>query len=225
MDRKNVEEIISRRLNGIETAVPAKVTDVASDGTISVVALIRKVTVDGIVDTDNLVISGIKPFVVGNATSSEVEIEKGSQVLLVALSRHSREWLNTSSDDPVTPRSSNGNMLNDVVAIPLSRGDRKKGESSKIYLGADGTVEVKSKFGQTMRFESDGSITFNPKSGSKVKISGDLEVAGNMETTAGVVKGMDFQTATLSFNTHVHNCSAPGSPSGPAISPPPPQVP
>lgn len=221
MDRKNVEEIVSRRLNGIETAIPAKVTDVAEDGTLSVVALIRKVTVDGIVDTDNLAIGGVRPFVIGNSSASvEIGIGKGAQVLLVSLSRHAREWLATSSDDPVTPRSSNGNMLNDIVAIPMFRSDRKNGQASKITLGEDGTVEVTSKYGQTLKFEEDGSIAFNPKTGGKVKIAGDLEVGGNVESTSGVVKGMDFQTSALSFLTHVHECAAPASPSGPAMSPP-----
>lgn len=222
MDRRQVEEIISRRLNSIETAIPATVTEVAKDGTLTVVPLIRKVTVDGIVDTANLAIGGVRPFVIGNSSASvDIEIGKGAQVLLVSLSRHAREWLNTSSDDPVTPRSSNGNMLNDIVALPLFRGDRTNGSASKIMLGEDGTVEVTSKYGQTLRFEEDGSIAFNPKPGKKVKIAGDLEVGGNVESSGDVTANASVPLAAVSLVSHTHNYLAGPGPLTPTTTPAP----
>lgn len=214
MDRSQVEEIVSRRLCDVETALPAKVTSVAKDGSLSVMMLIKKVTVDGIVDTENRVIEGIRPLTIGNSSASiEVEIGVGAHVLLVGLSRHAREWLGTKSDDAVIPKSAFGNMLNDLVAVPLFRGDRENGKNAKISLGEDGTVEVTSTFGQTLKFDEDGSIVLIPKSGSKVKINGDVVVDGN-------VSGTDFTTALASFNAHMHVCSVPGATSGPPTSVP-----
>ena len=209
MDRSQVEEIVSRRLCDVETALPAKVTSVAKDGSLSVVVLIKKVTVDGIVDTENRVIEGIRPFTIGNSSASiDIEIAEGAQVLLVGLSRHAREWLGTKSDDAVIPKSAYGNMLNDLVAVPLFRGDRENGKNAKIRLAEDGTVEVKSVHGQTLRFDDDGSIVLEPKSGSTVKINGDVVVEGD-------VNGTDFKTAVASFNTHMHVSNVPSATSGP----------
>lgn len=221
MDRSAIEELISRRLCNFETALPAKVTDVAEDGALTVVVLIKKVTVDGIVDVENLAIEGIKPFVIGNENASvDIEIKKGAQVLLLGLSRHAREWLGTSSDDAVIPKSAHGNMLNDLVAIPLFRGDRDHGKSSKISLGAEGTVVIESKYGQSMKFNEDGSIDFNPKSGGKVKIKGGLDVDGTVSATDKItsekeVEGTDFKTARLSLLGHMHPTAATGPVSGP----------
>ncbi|SHL42663.1 hypothetical protein SAMN05720470_10852 [Fibrobacter sp. UWOV1] len=200
MDRSQAEELISRRLCDFETAIPAKVTAVAADGTISVVALIKKVTVDGIVDVDNMVMDGIRPFTIGNSSACiDIEIEKGSQVLLVGLSRHAREWLGSSSDDAVIPKSPYGNMLNDLVAVPLFRTDRDSGKASRISLGVDGTVLVESKYGQSLKFNSDGSIDLNPKSGKKVKIGGDLDVEGEVNDS-----NYNLTELGRSYDVHMH---------------------
>lgn len=222
MDRSQVEEIISRRLCDFETAIPAKVTAVANDGTLSVVALIKKVTIDGIVDVDNMVIEGIRPMVIGNANASvDIEIEKDSQVLLVGLSRHAREWLGSSSDDAVIPKSPYGNLLNDLVAVPLFRTDRYNGKASKISLGVDGTVKIESKYGQSLKFNSDGSIDFNPKSGSKVKIKGGLDVDGDIDATGDVSSDKDVvanaKLISVSLQNHQHLAAALPNPSGATI--------
>ena len=231
MDRSAIEEIISRRLCSIETALPAKVTSVAEDGSLTVVILIKKVTVDGIVDTENLAIEGVKPFVIGNGNASvDIEIQKDAQVLLLGLSRHAREWLGSSSDDAVIPKSAHGNLLNDLVAIPLFRGDRDNGKNSKISLGADGTVVIESKYGQSLKFNDDGSIDFNPKSGGKVKIKGMLEVDGDIESTGNVDADGDVSaknsSIAVSLINHTHNVGAvpatspiPTTPPAQALSP------
>lgn len=214
MDRSAIEEIISRRLCDFETAIPAMVTSVASDNTISVVALIKKVTVDGIVDVDNFVIEGIRPFVIGNSSATiDIDISVGSQVLLVGLSRHAREWLGTSSDEAVTPKSSYGNMLNDLVAVPVFRNDRKNGQKTKVFLGSDGVVEVTSAYGQSLRFNEDGSIDFNPKSGRRVKINGGLDVDGDIGATGNVSSDKDVVAnaklpLSVSLTSHTHNVGA-----------------
>lgn len=223
MDRNAVEEIISRRLCNFETALPAKVTSVAKDGSLTVVILIKKITVDGIVDVKNLAIEGIKPFVIGNENASvEIEIRKGAQVLLLGLSRHAREWLGTTSDDAVIPKSAHGNMLNDLVAIPLFRGDRENGKSSKISLGADGTVVIESKYGQSMKFNDDGSIDFNPKSGKKVKINGSLDVDGSINSTDDIITMKNINA--VNYNTHTHNVNATPAETPIPTSPPTPPV-
>lgn len=225
MDRSAIEEIISRRLCSIETALPAKVTSVAEDGSLTVVILIKKVTVDGIVDTENLAIEGVKPFVIGNGNASvDIEIQKDAQVLLLGLSRHAREWLGTSSDDAVIPKSAHGNMLNDLVAIPLFRGDRDNGKNSKISLGADGTVLVESKYGQSLKFKDDGSIDFTPKSGKNVKINGSLDVDGSINSTDNITTQKNI--SAVNYNNHTHNVGAvpatspiPTTPPAPAPTP------
>ena len=208
MERSDVEELISRRLCGIETAIPAKVKAVASDGTLSVEALIKKVSVDGIVDVQNLLIDGVKPFVVGNEFAYvDLGIDAGAQVMLVGISRHASEWLGSDSDDAMIPKSPLGLSLNDLVAVPLFRGDREAGKSSRISLGADGKVEIASKYGQSIVFNKDGSIEMSPKSGKTIKMKSDLEVEGD-------VKGTDFKTPLLSFNDHAHPVLAVPNPGG-----------
>lgn len=227
MDRSQAEELISRRLCDFETAIPAKVTAVAEDGTISVVALIKKVTIDGIVDVDNIVMDGIRLLTIGNSSASvDIEIEKGSQVMLVGLSRHAREWLGSSSDDAVIPKSPYGNMLNDLVAVPLFRNDRENGKASKISLGVDGAVKIESKYGQSLQFNSDGSIDFNPKSGSKVKIKGGLDVDGDIDATGDVSSDKDVvanaKLVSVSLQNHQHLAAALPDPSGATIPTTPP---
>ena len=211
MDRSDIEEIVSRRLCNFETAIPAKVTAVNNDGTIAVVALIKKVSMDGIVDNENLVMDGVKLFQFGNSsTSIELEVEKGSQVMLFGLSRHGREWLNSKSDNAVIPKSPLGNTMNDLFAIPLFRTDRDNGKSGKIVIGVDGKVSISSKHGQTIRLNTDGSIDINPKSGSTVKIDGFLEVTKDAKFLT--------DTASVTFSTHIHPTpvgpSTPPSPDG-----------
>lgn len=207
MDRSIIEEIISRRLCDFETAIPAKVTDVAKDKSLTVEILIKKVTVDGIVDVDNIAIEGIKPFVIGNENATiNIEIAKGSQVLLVGLSRHAREWLGSKSDDAVIPRSAYGNTFNDLVAVPLFRGDRENGKSSNISLGAEGDITIESKYGQTLKFNDDGSIDLNPKSGSKVTIKGELEVSNGISCDSDVVA--NARLVPVSLVNHTHNVGA-----------------
>lgn len=206
MDRSQVEEIVSRRLCDIETALPAKVTSVSDNGLLSVEVLIKKVTVDGIVDTENRIMESIRPFTIGNSSASvDIGIPVGAQVLLVGLSRHAREWLGTQSDDAVIPKSAHGNMLNDLVAVPLFRGDRESGKNARIYLGEDGDVEVVSKYGQSLKFNKDGSIDFNPKAGKKVKINGDLDVTGNVSSD-GIVNDASYNLTELGnkYTVHVH---------------------
>lgn len=222
MNRNDVEELIDRRLCSIETAIPAKVRYVNSDGTLSVEALIKKVSVDGIVDVKNLLIDGVKPFVVGNKYACiDFGIVEGSQVMLVSLSRHGREWLNTSSDDAVIPKSPLGMTLNDLFAVPISRGDRENGQKSVIKLGEDGKVEIKSSYGQSVTFNKDGSIEMSPKSGSKVTIKGNVDVKGQITASDkihsdNVVEGMDFVAGPLKFVTHVHTSAV-----GPTSTPTP----
>lgn len=191
MDRSQVEEIVSRRLCDVETALPGYVQDTLENGNLLVVPLIKKVTVDGIVDVQNMALEA-RPFVIGNENLSiEIGFKKGDSVLLLGLSRHASEWLNSKSNDPVIPRTFQALTLNDLVAVPLCRGDRENGKSANIKLGVDGAIEISSFLGQRIKFVNDGSIEIVPKSGKEININ-------------GVVNGSDFKTGSVSFNGHIH---------------------
>lgn len=199
VERSDIEELISRRLCNIETAIPGIVTNVAKNGTLSVVPLIKRVTVDGIVDVDNLAIEGIKKFVFGNGNVAiDVEVDVGSQVMLVAMSRSARVWLNSQSEDAVIPRSYSGNTLNDLVAVPICRCDREYGKKNLVTLKDNGVVSVESEFGQKIVLTESGDIELSLKSGKAVKVNGNLSVSGDVSADGDVKAGI------VSLMTHTH---------------------
>lgn len=80
-----------------------------------------------------------------------------------------------------------------------------------IWLKADGTVVVTNELG-AIEMAPDGDVTINGVV---------IDVAGNI-STPGTIQGLEVSNAAVSLGTHVHTSAAPGSPTGPATSPPPP---
>ena len=90
-----------------------------------------------------------------------------------------------------------------------------------IDIGIDGKADIKIK-GDT-KLDSDGTITV--KGATKVEIDSDgtVKISGSakVEISGGVVNingsSGDVKVQGVSLTTHTHNCTAPGSPSGPPI--------
>lgn len=71
--------------------------------------------------------------------------------------------------------------------------------------------------------KSDGSAVVDNGAGAiELKPNGDIDLNGAIIDSAGLLTVTDAAIAGVLFSTHVHTSAAPGSPTGPPASPPPP---
>jgi hypothetical protein len=93
-------------------------------------------------------------------TSSAVvkfELAEGDPLLCVASSRDMRTWADGGEDKgPYDPMSFSGNDLNDLIAIPLSRGSGDRAVS--VTIGRD-SYKVEGK--GTIEMKNDGTVLVN----------------------------------------------------------------
>lgn len=165
---KMVRGVVDSYMEGFETAFPAVVKAVNSDGTVDVTPSIRNVLKNMQVEPDGddgkpLEVQGVPVMWPGTgAAMVKMELSAGDPVLCIASSRDLREWVDGGEDKgPYTPKSFSGNDLNDLVAIPMSRGGTK---AISVTLGRDSlTIEGKG----TIQMKNDGTVLVN----------GHLEVA------------------------------------------------
>ncbi len=95
-----------------------------------------------------------------------------------------------------------------------------KSANASITLTDDGTTSDVKIISKTMTVTAEDGVSIT----GDVNIEGALETTGNITTTEGDVSATvgDLKTSTASFNTHVHESAAPGSPtSGPMPAPQP----
>lgn len=174
-----VRSVIDSYMEGFETAFPAVVKKVNDDGTVDVVPSIRNALKNMQIEPDG---DDNKPLPVENVpvvwcgTSQALvkfELEAGDPVLCIASSRDLREWIDGGEENgPYNPKSFSGNDLNDLIALPVSRGGKKK---VVFDISHDGKIAV---------------------SADSFTIDGELEVTGDvkiMTKTAGI---------TLSSHVH-----------------------
>lgn len=97
--------------------------------------------------------------------------------------------------------------------------DTEEGEGNsgelKIHNDDDILVEAKNMKAETdadIELKSDGSVSISGSSSVKVHGDGSVEIRGGHVTITGAVK-----IDGITFSAHTHNCTAPGSPSGPPI--------
>ncbi|MCF0180169.1 MAG: hypothetical protein HUJ97_08015 [Bacteroidales bacterium] len=172
-------------IENFESCLPGKVTDVDGDF-ITVRPCIRKVARNGVIDISNIPIPGIKILRYGTSDFSiEIPVKKGDTVLLIAISRDSREWKSKDWPDTI-PKSCSGNTLCDFVALPIY--SAKKSEKAGIS------------------FEEDGTLKFHAK---KFLFDSDVEVDGNLNAKDDVTS-MD---GTISLTNHQH--ASPVGPTSP----------
>jgi hypothetical protein len=91
---------------------------------------------------------------------------------------------------------------------------------AEVYLQNDGTLVFKSLLaasGGELSIAPSGNITLN---GVTVDPDGNLSVPGNISAD-GTVSAPEVAIAGMAHSTHVHQSSAPATPSGPPIAPPP----
>lgn len=146
--------VIDSYMEGFETAFPAVVKAVNEDGTVDVTPSIRNVLKNMQIEPDGsdgkpLPVQGVPILWPGtSAAVVKFELEVGDPVLCVASSRDLRAWVEGGEGGgPYDPKSFSGNDLNDLVAIPMSRGGDKAvsvtlGRDSVSVVGA-GTIEMK----------------------------------------------------------------------------------
>ena len=97
--------------------------------------------------------------------------------------------------------------------------DTEEGEGNsgelKIHNDDDTTVEantLKAKTDSDIQLDASGSVKITGSSSVTVNGDGSVEIKGGQVTIAGAVK-----IDGITFSSHTHNCTAPGSPSGPPI--------
>lgn len=100
--------------------------------------------------------------------------------------------------------------------------DVGEGNDGKLELhNDDGDIEVT--LSGDAKLESDGSVTVNGKSSVKVQSDGSIEIttSGSIKVSGGTINvsagSGNVTVQGVSLTTHTHNCTAPGSPSGPPI--------
>lgn len=165
---KLVRQVLDNYMEGFETAFPATVKKVNGDGTVDVTPSIRNVLKNMQIEPDGedgkpLPIEGVPVLWPGtSAAVVKFELKAGDPLLCVASSRDLRAWVEGGeSKGPYSPLSFSGNDLNDLMAIPMSRGGSK---AVSVTLGRD-SVKVVGK----------GSIEM--KDNGTVLVNGHLEVA------------------------------------------------
>ena len=146
--------VIDSYMEGFETAFPAVVKKVNSDGTVDVTPSIRNVLKNMQIEPDGddgkpLPIEGVPVLWPGTSDAVvKFALEEGDPVLCVASSRDLRSWIEGGEDKgPYDPLSFSGNDLNDLLAIPMSRGGSR---AVSVTLGRDyvsiagkGSIEMK----------------------------------------------------------------------------------
>lgn len=199
--------IIESYMEGFETAFPAVVKKVNGDGTVDVTPSIRNTLKNMQIEPDGkdgkpLAVEGVPVLNIGTSTAIvKFGLAEGDPVLCVSSSRDLRAWIEGGENKgPYDPLSFSGNDLNDLMAIPMSRGGNKK---VTVTISHDGKVSVEA--------ESDVTIT-----SPNVKIDGNLDVTGKVDVTGDVVAGGDVSsdgtvrgttdviTGVVSLKDHIH---------------------
>lgn len=190
------KSVIDSYMEGFETAFPATVKKVNADGTVDITPSIRNVLKNMQIEPDGkdgkpLEVQGVPVLCPGtSAAIVKFELSAGDPVLCVASSRDLRAWVEGGEEKgPYDPKSFSGNDMNDLMAIPMSRGGSKK---VKLTISHDGSVSV----------EADTDVLIKSPN---VKIDGELEVTGDAKFLT--------RTAAVTFSTHIH--PTPVGPSGP----------
>lgn len=163
-----INKVIDSYMEGFETAFPAVVKKVNADGTVDVTPSIRNVLKNMQVEPDGddkkpLPVLGVPVLWPGTAAAVvKFELAAGDPVLCVASSRDLRDWVDGGEDKgPYTPKSFSGNDLNDLMAIPMSRGGSR---AVSVTLGRDSLTVA-------------GNGTIEMKNDGTVLINGHLEVS------------------------------------------------
>ena len=204
-----VRTLVDSYMEGFETAFPAVVKKVNDDGTVDVTPSIRNVLKNMQIEPDGkdgkpLPVEGVPVLNIGtSAAIVKFGLAEGDPVLCVSSSRDLRAWIEGGENKgPYDPLSFSGNDLNDLMAIPMSRGGNKK---VTVTISHEGKVSVEA--------ESDVTIT-----SPNVKIDGKLEVTGNVDvggdvSSEGQMNATDFATQAFSLVNHSHATAATGAPS------------
>lgn len=195
--------VIDSYMEGFETAFPAVIKTVNEDGTLDVTPSIRNVLKNMQIEPDGkdgkpLEVRGVPVLWPGtSAAIVKFELQAGDPVLCVASSRDLRAWIEGGEDKgPYDPKSFSGNDLNDLMAVPMSRGGSKK---VTVTISHDGKVSV----------EANSEVLIKS---AKVKVDGELEVTGDAKFLT--------KTAAVTFSTHIHPTpTGPSSPPNPDTAP------
>ena len=157
-----VRSVIDSYMEGFETAFPAVVKKVNGDGTVDVTPSIRNTLKNMQIEPDGedkkpLPVLGVPVLYPGTSKAIVTfELSEGDPVLCVSSSRDLRAWVEGGEDKgPYDPKSFSGNDLNDLVAIPFSRGGDK---AVTVNVGRDSlSIEGKGK----IEMAGDGTVTIN----------------------------------------------------------------
>lgn len=198
---KLIKSVIESYMEGFETAFPAVVKKVNGDGTVDVTPSVRNTLKNMQIEPDGedgipLQIEGVP--VMWPGTSSAIvkfELSAGDPLLCIASSRDLREWVDHGEGKgPYSPKSFSGNDLNDLVAVPLSRGGQKK---VTVNISHDGNVTI----------EAD-SVTIDA---DEVNVDGDLSVDGKISAkgdveSEGTLSGsQEVMLKGVPLSTHIHS--------------------
>ena len=157
-----VRSVIDSYMEGFETAFPAVVKKVNEDGTVDVTPSIRNTLKNMQIEPDGedkkpLPVLGVPVLYHGTSKAIvKFELSEGDPVLCVSSSRDLRAWVEGGEENgPYDPKSFSGNDLNDLVAIPFSRGGDK---AVTVNVGRDSlSIEGKGK----IEMAGDGTVTIN----------------------------------------------------------------
>ena len=159
---KLVRRVVDSCMESFETAFPAVVKKVNTDGTVDVTPSVRNVLKNMQIEPDGddgkpLPVEGVPVLWPGtSAAVVKFALEEGDPVLCVASSRDLRAWIEGGEDKgPYDPLSFSGNDLNDLWAIPMSRGGTR---AVSVTLGRD-SVSIAGK--GSIEMASDGTVTVN----------------------------------------------------------------
>lgn len=219
-----IEEFWDSRLEEIHTAFAAVVQSYSGHTTrlVTVIPVTNHMLINGRI-LHAIPIADIPVmFPSSQAGSFVFPLKKGDIVMVIVNETALGNWL-AGKGLICDPEHSGRFSKGDGVAIPglwpsLSQ------VKPKVSV-PDSSAEMKFN-GASVEFKKDGSLKFtgDVEIVGKLKASGDLEVGGAAEIS-GTTTASDFATAILAFSTHVHACTAPGSPSGPPTGPPAPPAP
>lgn len=197
---------IDNYMQGFETAFPATVSAVNSDGTVDALPSVRNCMANGMPEYaggDVQPIEGVPVLQFGtNAALLRFELSEGDPVLLVASSRELSGWKEDGwGTEPQMPRSFGGNDLNSLVAVPLRREAQPSEPKVTIDVGQDGEISI----------ETSGAVTMTS---SKATINNDVEVVGSLTVTDNVSAGGNVSadgevtakagSTNVSLSTHIH---------------------
>lgn len=159
---KLIRKVVDSYMESFETAFPAVVKKVNSDGTVDVTPSIRNVLKNMQMEPDGedgkpLAIEDLPVLWPGtSAAVVKFTLEEGDPVLCVASSRDLRSWIEGGEENgPFDPLSFSGNDLNDLLAIPMSRGGNR---AVSVTLGRD-SLKVVGK--GSIEMKNDGTVTIN----------------------------------------------------------------